>query len=336
MIVQRIEQLHRDEGVAYRTLCARESLGYSNFTRWKGRLRRGEPTVSKPGAGKVEPLDWDALRDQISALRHGAKRTAGTGELYQLHRDQISRRDLGVLVKAERQRVNTEQRRICHEVRWKAPRLIWAMDDTEYQPDKMYPKAYLNNVRDLGSRYTFAPLVGTHLAHGDEVAAHLAELFTVHGPPLFLKRDNGGNLNHRQVDELLAKAMVLPLNSPCHYPLYNGGVERAQREVKESLDRHTPVHPFLAIQAELDVQAMNHRRRPCLHRHTSCEVFAGGRELARTFTRRKRREVYDQIKKHTIDLIAKEDYDPNTAWRHAVETWLLNNGLITLCNNQRV
>ncbi|MBN2563475.1 MAG: hypothetical protein JXQ75_21360 [Phycisphaerae bacterium] len=142
-------------------------------------------------------------------------------------------------------------------------------------------------MRDLGSRYTFSPLVKAHLAHGDEVAAHLAELFAIHGPPLFLKQDNGGNLNHWQVDELLAKAM-------------------------------------------------NHRKRPCLHRRTSCAVFASGADLARAFTRRERREVYDHIKKHTIELIEKDGYDPDAAWRLAVETWLLDNRFITVCNRKGV
>jgi len=211
------------------------------------------------------------------------------------------------------------------------------MDDTEYHPDKAYPKAYLHNVHDQGSRYKFEPLVGLALAHGDEVAAHLAELFDGHGPPLFLKRDNAGNLNHGLVEELLEAFLVIPVNSPCYYPQYNGGIEKAQREIKERLSQR-PQTPsaFLAIQAGLDVHALNRRRRPCLGHRTACQVFLSGQSLARTFNRRKRREVYDWIKQKTLVLIEEGRYDVDAAWRLAVETWLLDHGFITVSKRREV
>ena len=47
-----------------------------------------------------------------------------------------------------------------------------------------------------------------------------------------LKRDNGSNLNHQAVDEVLSRYLVIPLNSPPHDPPYNGGMECAVRELK--------------------------------------------------------------------------------------------------------
>ncbi len=102
--------------------------------------------------------------------------------------------------------------------------------------------------------------MGTALAHGDEVAAHLNALFEDHGPPLFLKRDNGGNLNHTLVEDLL--------------------------------------EAFLVIPAELDIQTLNHRTRPCLGHRSPCQVFTAGRDFARTFHRRKRREVCEWIREN--------------------------------------
>ena len=329
MVVERIEALRRSEGLGYRELCSREGVSHTNFVRWRCCMKRGESTAKRPGPRKVEPLDLAVLREQVVLLSHGRKRTTGSGALYAEYRDQVSRRDLGRLVQEERRRKNLDRNRIYHQVSWRVPRLIWAMDDTEYHPDKAYPKAYLHNTQDLGSRFKFEPLVGLQVASGERVASRLHGLFEVHGPPLFLKRDNGGNLNHHGVDELLETFLVIPVNSPCCYPQYNGCIEAAQREIKDRLSSHRePPSAFLAIQAGLDVHAINHRRRPCLGHRTSCQVFESGLGLARTFTRRKRREVYDWIVEKMLELM-KEG-------RLAVETWLLEHGFITVHNNRKV
>jgi transposase len=331
MIVEHIERLYRDEALSYRDLCAREGVSYASFMRWRSRTRAGEQPLSRPGPRKVGELDLDALREQVRVMQHGNRRTAGTGDLYRNHGDAISRRDLNRLVQEERERKKKERDRIVNRVSWKVPRLMWAMDDTEYQPDRRYPKAYLHAVQDLGSRYKFDPIVGVSLARGEEVAAHLARLFDEHGPPLFLKRDNGGNLNHHLVEALLCEQLVIPLNSPCQYPQYNGGIERAQGEIKSRLRAHEDQpSSFLAIQAELDLQAINHKPRPSLGNRTPCEVFTVGRDLARTYTRRKRKEIYDWIKEKTLALIETERYDDQTAWRIAVEKWLLEHRFISV------
>jgi hypothetical protein len=300
-------------------------------------MNRGEDLVSRPGPKKVKPLDLGALREEVKALRHGRKRSGGSGDLYQRHQASISRRDLGRLVTDERQRRKRERDRVYHRVHWKKARLIWSTDDTEYHPDKAYPKAYLHNVQDLGSRYKFEPLVGLGLAHGDEVAAHLHDLFETHGPPLFLKRDNGGNLNHHIVEELLEAFLVIPVNSPCYYPQYNGGIEVGQREIKEKLSRRQRLpSAFLAIEAGLNIQALNHKRRACLRNRTSCQVFTAGEADARQFTRRKRKEVYNTVKAEMMRLMETRELNADAAWRLAVETWLLDNRFITVFNQPKV
>jgi len=160
MVLAHIESRHEAEGFSYRTLCEREGVAYASLMRWKDRAARGEALVERPGPKKVAPLDLEALRAELRVLRHGRRRTEGTGEIYRQHQEQISRRDLGQLVVEERRQKNRERNRVYHEVNWKIPRLVWAMDDTEYHPDPAYPKAYLNNVQDLGSRYKFEPRVG--------------------------------------------------------------------------------------------------------------------------------------------------------------------------------
>jgi hypothetical protein len=65
---------------------------------------------------------------------------------------------------------------------------------------------------------------------GEEIAGHLSRHFERFGPPLFIKRDNAGNLNHTSVNEVLEEHMVIPINSPYYTPSYNGAIEHSQGE----------------------------------------------------------------------------------------------------------
>jgi transposase len=337
MVVELIEQMRAAEGMGCRELCERAGLSYSSFMRWRDRVRHDETPVHRPGPAKTEPLDLDGLRAQVQAMNHGSHRTEGVRDLYLEHKNAISRRDLGALVKAERDRQKQAQASGQVRIHWLMPRLVWAMDDTEYRPDRQYPKAYLHNVQDLGSRYKFGALVGLQLASGNEVVAHLAELFNRYGPPLFIKRDNGGNLNHHEVDELLSAAMVIPLNSPRHYPQYNGSMERSQREIKKILAQHAKApSAFLAIQAEMDIHELNHRPMEELNHQTPCSVFESGRSAARLYTRRKRKEVYESLREKTLEFMSTEDYEADRAWRRAVRNWLLENRFITVSRGGKV
>ena len=67
------------------------------------------------------------------------------------------------------------------------------------------------------------------------MAVRLEQLFLRQGPPLVLKRDNGSDLNHQAVDEVLTRHLVIPFNSPPSHPPYNGGMECAVREPKTPL-----------------------------------------------------------------------------------------------------
>lgn len=67
------------------------------------------------------------------------------------------------------------------------------------------------------------------------MAAHLRRRFDAFGAPFFFKRDNGGNLNELAVEKLFEEYMVIPINSPPHYPPYNGGMEKGQDEFQKVL-----------------------------------------------------------------------------------------------------
>jgi transposase InsO family protein len=205
-------------------------------------------------------------------------------------------------------------------------------------------KLYLHQVQDLASRYKFTPWVGKR-AWGETVAGRLEQLFLRHGPPLVLKRDNGSNLNHQAVDEVLSRYLVIPLNSPPHYPPYNGGMEGAVRELKtplvEKILARAPItESQVQVWAEGLAHELNHRSRGCLDGQLACEVFQEAKPAMKAYTLRRRRETFDWINELTLTLIqvgaVHTQRQAETAWRLAVETWLQRNGVITITQNQKV
>jgi hypothetical protein len=70
----------------------------------------------------------------------------------------------------------------------------------------------------------------------EEISGYLTATFNRFGAPLFVKRDNGSNLNHTAVNDVLIEYFVMPVNSPVQYPPYNGAIEEAQTELKIGLE----------------------------------------------------------------------------------------------------
>lgn len=343
MIVNQLQALHEHSGGPYRPLCAAAAVAYPTFMRWKGRLTRGEAILHKPGPKPIGVVDITGLQAQLRQLEHGRHRSHGTTVLYRVHRESISRRTFQEVVEEIRREVLRERQAEQRRVHWRIPGLVWSMDPTELKLplEESHQKLCLLPVADLASRYKFAPWAGQHLT-GEQVAAHLDELFHRYGPPLVLKRDNGSNLNDEAVNELLSRWLVIPLNSPPHYPPYNGGMERAQRELKGVLrpqlladPRHDP-----AGLALLTVHELNHRPRRCLRGHTACEQFAGAKHNLRGYTRRSRKEIFEQIGELAMTIMLEQPVRTqgcsDAAWRRAVETWLQQHEIITISEPKSV
>lgn len=113
-----------------------------------------------------------------------------------------------------------------------------------------------------------------------------------------LKRDNGSNLNHQAVDEVPARYRVIPLNSPPHFPPYNGGMECAIRELKtplaEKLLARGPItESRIQAWAEALAHNLNHRSRNCLHGQIACKVFQDVKPVMKIYALRKRKETFD-------------------------------------------
>jgi transposase InsO family protein len=310
--------------ISLRELTRLIGLAYASVRRWRDRARRGLPALLKPGPHKLEPLDLERFGRAVGELVHRRRRSLGSGALHEGFGESLSRRDIDAAVRQARSSFWIDKKAHCFRVVWKHPNLAWAMDDTRFAGRS----GNIHTVRDLASRYTFAPMTGP-LPNGEQVAANLEHLVLEHGAPLFLKRDNGSNLNDEAVNEVLARHGIIPLNSPVRCPAYNGAIENAQKDWDRLLDASDPaVIANLQLYAQLAACRLNQMPRPVLGRQAPCSVFNGPDRIR--FSKRQRHAAHAYITQKALDLIQSEGHDPARAWRTAVLIWLQMNNLIRI------
>ena len=302
-------------------------------------MQQGLVMRKGPGPKKIQPVDKDGLLREVFRLRRRRKKSYGTNRLYDHYKGQVSRRNLNRIVKS----VRGYTRQSTISLRWHGPGVAWSMDDTEFKatPDD---KWLIHHVCDLASKYKFPPLVARNMP-GAAVAKNLENLFKRYGPPLILKRDNGSNLNSVEVNTVLRKNMVIPLNSPGYYPAYNGSIEEAQKELKGCL-RQWPssseqeiTGELTCLSARLSAHDLNHAPRRCLSGRTSCSVFFD-QATKPCFSKRQRKEIQDWIINRAACIIAatgdSRRRSVDRAWRMAVKMWLHSNGYLTVIRKAKV
>ena len=333
MIVAEIEKSHMPVSSQADLI----DLSYSSLMRWRSRIKQGKDPVKKPGPGKIKPFDFNKLKNEINHLKHGHKRTAGTGKLYNRYHPSISRRELSRLVTEARRAINGKKRSETSRIIWHHPGIAWTVDDSEKRLSS--GKLFMHNIQDICSKYKLPPIASSQKVCGEEVAGHLSRLFEEFGKPLFLKRDNGGNLNHSAVNDELKEHMIIPINSPCYYPQYNGAIEHTQGEFKNYLAKWSCKADTLreySLLTETAAHDLNHKFRRSLNMKNSCSVFNGNNRV--TFSRRKRKEVYEWIKNLTLEILEKlgDKGSGDVAWRIAATSWLQKNNFITIIKNGKV
>jgi hypothetical protein len=329
------QEIQNNTGLKARQLGLRLGVPRTTWQRWQTRAKKGDSLLQKPGPKKLGPLPLAEVGVEIATLRHRLKRTHGTGVLYQQHRDGISRRELAVKVREERQRQSREKRGRKQRLRWKQANLAWAIDATEYGRDGRGQRLWVHAVKDLASRYQMEPLTALE-SSGVAVARHLETLFLQHGAPLLLKRDNGSVFNHHAVNEVLARWGVIPLNSPAYYAPYNGAIEQGIRELKDEVRRALPVPeswtvgqvaPFVAVAAA----KRNYQPRRCLGGANAQDIYRQKQRRGR-WNQRQRHQAFEWISaraKAILENRMKTDQrSAQAAWRHAVEAWLCDQALI--------
>jgi hypothetical protein len=316
-----------------RTLAAEMGLSPATLTRWRGRLRRGEVAVGRRGPRKVKPLNLNELKERIQGLGHGRKRSQGSGSLHRAYAGSVSRRELDAMVRAVRQETARSRVADGYRVSWLRPNLAWAMDDCQKTERAVGGTLHLHNLTDLHSRYRLPPLASHSIPCGEEVAGHLQFLFDRFDPPLFCKRDNGGNLNHVAVNHVLEEALVIPINSPPKRAAYNGAIEHTQGEFKSYLDRWSwkaGTVDRLVLLSETAAHDLNHQPRRCLGGRTACRAYFDGPRIR--YPRRKRESVYRWIQELAAEVSTRAGKPVITpaAWRVAARQWLVQNALIRI------
>ena len=334
-----IEEMKTTFLLSYACLAKQAGLSYRTLMRWKRRLAGGLPAVGKRGPKKVRPLNLNELKAKIRDLDHGPKRSRGTGKLHGTYGESISRRELNALVIQARKESNHRRKAETCCVSWLRPNLAWAMDDCRKSDTAVSGTLHLHNLTDLCSRYRLPPIASGSVPCGEEVAGHLAFLFDRFGPPLFCKRDNGGNLNHTTVNEVLENAWVVPINNPPQRASYNGGIERTQREFKEFLKRWqwkaTTMESYYLL-SETAAHELNHTPRGCLHNRTACGTYFGGDRIR--YSKRERRSIFQWIRDLATEIAirAGKSTITNVEWRIAAKQWLLKNDLVKIVRAGKV
>jgi hypothetical protein len=320
-------------GLPIRILTAEMGLCPATLRRWRRRISRGEAPVDRRGPRKVKPLNFDELKERIQGLGHVRRRSRGSGHLHRVYGAAISRRDLDAMVRAVRGETSRQRKAEIYHVSWLRPNLAWAMDDCEKTEHAAGGTLHLHNLTDLHSRYRLPPLASHCLPCGEEVAGHLQCLFDRFEPPLFCKRDNGGNLNHLAVNQVLEEALVIPVNSPPYRAPYNGGIEHTQGEFKSYIARWSwkaGTVDKMALLSETAAHDLNHQPRRCLDGKTACRVYFGGPRIR--YPRRRRAAVYGFIHDLAaeVSMRAGKSVIMPAAWRVAARQWLVKNGLIRI------
>lgn len=333
-MVQNIQRWREQGGPSCRRLLAAAGLPRSSFLRWQQRLRNRHPAIQTADRRNMTELEKQApdtaleIKSKIAALSHGRHRSHGAPALGQEVRHVLSRRSFQVLVRQQRLETWRARDAAFTRIEWSQPATVWAMDPGQQNG------RHWNLVSDLSSRFRFELFAAARLP-ARTIAGQLSELFARHGAPLVLKRDNGSNLTDSEVDELLAAHGVIALNSPPHYPGYNGAIEYAQRELKAKVERLTSQGMSLDEALARTPALLNAKPRPCLGNQTAAEIFYPARDIFQPqFTLTQRKEIRDLIQDQAERIRARMERcghkAKGAAWRRAVEQWLEENGLMTV------
>lgn len=317
--------------ISCRRICEALQIPYSSAMRWYVRHQRNVHLVGRPGPKKTDQVDITDVKHEIARLHHRKKRTHGTSLLKRKYSCCLSRREIEHLIREARNEKNNRMKRIA----WHTPGLAWAIDGASIS------RISFQQMRDMASQYKFSPLEG---AYGEEIAGYIANAFEKYGAPLFLKRDNGSNLNHTAVNDVLFAYQVIPVNSPRNYPPYNGAIEHDQGELKRAvqnelaLSLHSP-GSHMPSYLKNAVNELNHKPRRNLGNRNSCRVFFDGKEDCK-YTVKERKSIFEWLVERA-SLIIDNMKDAGSrvldaAWRIAVEQWLRIHGHITVRVNGKV
>ena len=337
--------INRFEGLRRR--CARHSAAmlcrslrvpYGTLRRWRARHRADRPIRRNPGPAKTGALPVAEFRSRVACLVHRPKLTRGTGRLISFFTGSLSRRRIRDFVTRLRDRHNHWLRAAKLHVTWHRTNLAWAIDAMRLRTSAADPGVIVVLARDLASHFHFDPLV-LPAESALENLRWLRRLIARHGPPLFLKRDNGAPFNAGIIDGFLAGRCILPLNSPVRHPSYNGAIEHGvgscKRAILAALDRAHPVPDIPRLLPLLRAIIHLHNARPRRSLGGLSPALAYFGHPPATWPRSRRHEIFDWISAHAESILeakweTSDHHSRASAWRSAVVAWLRCQHLITV------
>lgn len=319
-------------------LCQSLHMPFSTLRRWRARYRAGSPIRRKPGPAKTGALPVAEFRSRVACLVHCPKLTHGTGKLISYFARSLSRRRIQAFVTGLRMRHNRWLRAAKLHVKWHRPNLAWAIDAMLLRSTAADPGVIVVLARDLASHYHFEPLV-LRAESAFENLRWLRRLIARHGPPLFLKRDNGAPFNADIIDGFLAERCILPINSPVHRPSYNGAIEHGvgscKRAILDALDPAQPVPDIPGLWPLLRAVIHLHNARPRRSLGGLTPAMAYFDHQPANWSRSQRHEIFGWISAHAESKLETQWETPDhhscaSAWRAAVVAWLRCQHLITV------
>lgn len=299
----------------------------ATFSRYLHRASLGQMLWGPRGKPKVVTVDDDIVKEILEKQWHGQRhRMPGAAE--GKAKLNLPEETLQACRNEVRKSLTERMEKSLIEVKYCEPHLIWSMDIFERWNHGI--KFHVLQVIDLGSRIKLDPAIKESAFTGDEVATHINMLMHVHGAPLFLKRDNGSNLNSSEVFTIMNLFGVIAFNSPPGCPQFNGVMERSQGEIKRYLNvmcktesKNLDVFSSYVYTA---IARSNRRKRHVLNDMYADQIW----DLEYLhFSKREREAIYHEIKRIAAEILSdfpipkqkRKDAVAN-AWRTAVRTWL--------------
>lgn len=311
-------------------------LAPSSFNRYCSRLRDGVDIVQKRGRKTVELDVHEYVRELLGELgkkkkkrrRRFARPKNGNSRF-----EKLSQWEQRRLSKEVTRQYNAAAQLETSTLAWCEPHLVWSMDISEYNFNGIIFNVL--QVMDLGSRIKFEPLLKYKDFTAVEVAEHLEFLMKKYGPPLFLKRDNGGNLGGDPIGEILKFFAVIPYNSPPGYPQYNGNIEKAQGDLKRRTVTMFGADPPLTAAKGMLMYAINEHNSspmPALGGAAPLELWA---RPSRKFSKFERKQIAKIIARQAIRSINGSG-NPMTAevftgvWRYSARRIMEKLGILKI------
>ena len=341
-VIQAISlEKRRNRSIPLKRFILGGQLSVSTFFRYEHRAALGQPLWGPRGKPRAVTMEDEVILQLLKKQqKHGKRQRLCAVSVVHAKHPEYSARRFQELANELRNRLRRGERKSMLSVEYCEAHLIWSMDIFEQIHRGV--RFHVLQVIDLGSRMKLEPAVKVGAFTGEEVAEHLNYLMHKHEAPLFLKRDNGSNLNSGEVLSILKMFSVIPFNSPPGFPQFNGVMERSQGEIKRYL------HAILKNKEELDsftvavhlsVERANRRRRAVLAGKCAWECWD---EEFPHFTRRERESVYLEIKRLAEGILEtfprkkrmRRDAGAH-AWRIAIQRYLESKEYIRLFRDGR-